>query len=114
MATTGGYPLITPNQGYVYDMALLHETEIQEGLEDLDDWIVVNDSIERDFKFADFVAAIDFVNAVAKAAEEVGHHPDIDIRWNKVKLSLSTHSEGGLTAKDFALAETIDGLAQAG
>ena len=54
---------------------------------------------------------MNFVNAVATEAEKANHHPDIDIRWNKVKLALSTHSEGGLTQKDFALAQVCDKLA---
>lgn len=58
----------------------------------------------------DFVHAMGFVNSVALLAEKANHHPDIDIRWNKVMLTLSTHSEGGLTAKDFALAKEIEQL----
>ena len=68
-------------------------------------------AITRTFEFADFVAAMKFVNVVARAAEKACHHPDIDIRWNKVTLTLSTHSAGGLTAKDFALAAKCDALA---
>ena len=56
-------------------------------------------------------AAMKFVNRVARAAEAAAHHPDVDIRWNKVTLTLATHSEGGLTRKDFALAQQIDDLA---
>jgi 4a-hydroxytetrahydrobiopterin dehydratase len=59
---------------------------------------------------ADFAAALDFVNAVGAAAEAANHHPDIDIRWNKVTLTLSTHSAGGLTVLDLALAAAIDRL----
>lgn len=91
-------------------MALLHETEIAEAVDSLDGWIVVNDSIERTFEFRDFEQAMVFVNAVAEAAEGADHHPDIDVRWNRVRLVLSTHSEGGLTDMDMALASTIDGL----
>ena len=67
--------------------------------------------VESEYKFADFVAAMAFVNQVAEAAEAANHHPDIDIRWNKVRLSLATHSEGGLTQNDFALAAQIESLA---
>jgi 4a-hydroxytetrahydrobiopterin dehydratase len=67
--------------------------------------------IRRQFEFADFVAAMKFVNAVAKAAEKAQHHPDLDIRWNKVTLALTTHDAGGLTAKDFSLAAKSDALA---
>jgi len=70
------------------------------------------DSIARDFKFADFAAAIAFVNRVAGVAEEMGHHPDILVHgWNNVRLTLSTHSQGGLTEADFELAARIDRLA---
>jgi 4a-hydroxytetrahydrobiopterin dehydratase len=61
-------------------------------------------AIRRKFEFEGFMAAIGFVDRVARAAERADHHPDIDIRWNKVALTLSTHSEGGLTAKDFSMA----------
>jgi len=67
-------------------------------------------TIRRRFEFKGFLDAIDFVNRVARKAEKSDHHPDIDIRWNKVTLALSTHSEGGLTAKDFAMARQCDGV----
>ena len=63
--------------------------------------------ITRLYKFKDFAEALNFVNKVAGLAEAADHHPDIDIRWNKVRLTLSTHSAGGLTEKDFALARQI-------
>ena len=75
-------------------------------------WKRLDASITRTFEHKDFVAAMAFVNKVAVAAEAAWHHPDIDIRWNKVTLVLSTHSEGGLTQKDFDLARQIDALAQ--
>ncbi len=68
-------------------------------------------AITRTFEFKDFLVAMMFVNAVAKAAEQAWHHPDIDIRWNRVKLVLSTHDAGGLTDKDFALAVKFDQVA---
>jgi len=68
--------------------------------------------IARTYQFKDFVAAIKFVNAIAKLAEKAWHHPDIDIRWNKVALALTTHDEGGLTEKDFALAKKFDAAAR--
>ena len=67
--------------------------------------------IQRIYQFKDFPAAIKFVNAVARAAEKAWHHPDIDIRWNKVTLALTTHDAGGLTEKDFRLAAKFDSLA---
>ena len=68
--------------------------------------------IHREFTYADFPVAMRFVNAVARAAEAANHHPDIDIRWNRVLLALTTHDAGGLTEKDFALAERCDALAK--
>lgn len=76
------------------------------------DWAREGDAIVRDLRFADFAAAIAFVDRVAEIAEAANHHPDILVHgWNNVRLTLSTHSEGGLTAADFALAEKLDGLA---
>jgi 4a-hydroxytetrahydrobiopterin dehydratase len=74
------------------------------------DWKKKSATISRTFVFKDFPAAIIFVNAVAKPAEKANHHPDIDIRWNKVTLVLTTHDAGGLTEKDFALAKKFDAL----
>ncbi len=76
------------------------------------EWSREGDEIVREWRFEDFVAAIAFVNRVADAAEEANHHPDILVHgWNKVKLSVTNHSAGGLTDADFALAKTVDGLA---
>jgi 4a-hydroxytetrahydrobiopterin dehydratase len=66
--------------------------------------------ISRTFQFKDFPAALKFVNAAGKIAEQAQHHPDIDIRWNKVTLALTTHDAGGLTEKDFAIAKKFDRL----
>ena len=71
-------------------------------------WRQEGESLVRDYKFEDFAEAMAFVNRVAELAEAADHHPDIDIRYNKVSIALSTHSEGGITEKDFALAEQID------
>lgn len=76
------------------------------------EWETDEKKLERTFEFDDFASAIDFVNAVAEIAEEEDHHPDIDIRWNKVHLTLATHSAGGLTELDFQLAIKIDTLAE--
>ena len=75
----------------------------------MSDWSQRPDALERDFEFADFAEAMAFVNRVADAAEERNHHPDILVHgWNKVRLTLSTHTEGGLTDADHALARAID------
>ncbi|MBI1952848.1 MAG: 4a-hydroxytetrahydrobiopterin dehydratase [Candidatus Omnitrophica bacterium] len=71
-------------------------------------WELKDGAIVKLYKFKDFQEALTFVNRVGALAEEADHHPDIDIRWNKVTLRLSTHSAGGLTDKDFALARAID------
>lgn len=92
-------------------MATLSDTEVKDALADLPGWELSGSEIVKHYKFADFVAAMAFVNQVADAAEAANHHPDIDIRWNKVRLALSTHSEGGLTTNDFALAAQIESLA---
>ena len=76
----------------------------------LPDWKVDAGELARTFLFENFRAALRFVNQVAELAEEAGHHPDIDIRYNRVRLGLATHDTGGLTAKDFDLAAHIDKL----
>ena len=91
---------------------LLTPSAVKTEMKRVPEWDAGKKSIERTFEFDDFTQAIDFVNAVAEIAEEEDHHPDIDVRWNKVKLSLSTHSEGGLTELDFDVAEKIDTLAE--
>ncbi len=89
---------------------LLTTQDIKDWLKKLPEWELEKKHIERTFEFDDFSEAIEFVNGVAEISEEEDHHPEIDIRYNKVKLSLSTHSEGGLTDMDFELAEKIDTL----
>jgi 4a-hydroxytetrahydrobiopterin dehydratase len=74
-------------------------------------WRQEDESLVRDYEFKDFIAAMAFVNRVADAAEEVNHHPDILVHdWNKVRLTLTTHSQGKLTDNDHAMAQRIDGL----
>ena len=91
-------------------MPKLSPTDIKAALKSVPEWKRQRAAITRTIQFKDFPAAIKFVNAVAKLAEKAWHHPDIDIRWNKVTLTLSTHSEGGLTEKDFKLAKQLDRL----
>jgi 4a-hydroxytetrahydrobiopterin dehydratase len=77
-------------------------------------WRLEDGALVRDLQVADFAAAMALVNAVAQAAEDAGHHPDILVHgWNRVRLTLSTHSAGGITEADLALAATIDRLAPA-
>jgi 4a-hydroxytetrahydrobiopterin dehydratase len=94
-------------------MAELTPEQVRAALPAVKDWKKQSAAITRTYQFKDFAGAMEFVNKLARAAEEVNHHPDIDIRWNKVTLTLATHSEGGLTQKDFDLARKIDGLAGA-
>jgi 4a-hydroxytetrahydrobiopterin dehydratase len=94
-------------------MATLSDAEIEQRLAQRPAWSRADDgvSIVRELKLADFAAAIAFVNRVAERAEAANHHPDILVHgWNKVRLTLSTHSQGGLTDADFALAGEIDAL----
>ena len=91
-------------------MALLDDDQISEKLKTLDGWERRGDEIARAFKLDDFVGSVKFVDAVVEPAERMGHHPDIAISWNTVTVSISTHSEGGLTAADFELAAEIDKL----
>ncbi len=88
----------------------LDEAKIFLALALVPDWKLQGDAISRTFQFKDFPAAMKFTDAVAQLAEEEWHHPDIDIRWNKVTLALTTHDAGGLTEKDFALAKKFDAL----
>ena len=88
----------------------LTSDEIAESAIEAPDWTVSEGRIQRAFQFTGFPLAIAFVNSVAAAAEAMTHHPDIDIRYRPVTLSLSTHDAGGLTALDFELAKQIDRL----
>ena len=92
-------------------MSKLTPAQIKASLPSVPKWRRKASVISRTFEFADFVAAMKFVNAIARAAEKSCHHPDIDVRWNKVTLALTTHDAGGLTEKDFALAAKFDRLA---
>jgi 4a-hydroxytetrahydrobiopterin dehydratase len=92
-------------------MALLSEQEIDRNLA-ASDWRREGDAIVREWELEDFSHAMELVNRVADAAEAANHHPDIHVHgWNKVRLELSTHSEGGLTQGDFDMAARIDELA---
>lgn len=91
-------------------MPILGKDELRERLNLLPEWKEEHGEIVRWAEFPDFVAAMDFVNAVAAKAEAAGHHPDIDIRYNRVRLALVSHDAGGLTQRDFDLAESIDAL----
>ena len=91
-------------------MALLEDNEIAERLERLEGWEREGDAITRSFDRGDFVGSVEFVKAIVEPAEEMGHHPDLEISWATVKVTITSHSEGGLTANDFELADRISGL----
>ena len=89
-------------------MARLSDDEIDERLAAAEGWERHGDEIRKAYEGEDFASSVAFVNRLAPAAEEMNHHPDLEISWNTVTVTLSTHSEGGLTEDDFALAKRID------
>jgi len=91
-------------------MEKLTLAQIKTALPSVPDWKKKGSAITRTYQFKDFPAAIKFVDKLARVAEKAWHHPDIDIRWNKVTLVLTTHDAGGLTRKDFNLAKQFDAL----
>jgi 4a-hydroxytetrahydrobiopterin dehydratase len=94
-------------------MARLSDEEIDQRLSELAGWERDGDAIKRAFKLDDFKGSVDFVNRLTPEAEEMNHHPDLAISWNEVTVTITTHSEGGLTANDFELARRIASLAPA-
>lgn len=92
-------------------MQTLDPKTIRTSLRAIPGWSRARKILRRTYEFPDFVAAMKFVNAVARAAERAQHHPDVDIRWNRVTLALTTHDAGGLTELDFQLAAQCDRLA---
>jgi 4a-hydroxytetrahydrobiopterin dehydratase len=93
-------------------MTCLNETELKSALQRVPGWNLDGLEIERTYEFRDFPSALAFVVHIGTLAERADHHPDIDIRWNRVRLALSTHSAGGLTVKDFDLAAASDRVAE--
>jgi 4a-hydroxytetrahydrobiopterin dehydratase len=89
----------------------LTDAELQSALSTLPGWSRNGIAIERKYEFKDFVEAMKFVNKVADAAEEAGHHPDINIVYNKVTLQLTSHDSGGVTQRDAKMAKRIDEMA---
>jgi 4a-hydroxytetrahydrobiopterin dehydratase len=92
-------------------MATLNDEEITAALADLPGWEHGDGEISREYRLDSFAGAIAFVVRLSYAAEAANHHPDLDVRYSKVRVTLSTHSEGGVTAKDVDLARTIEGFA---
>ena len=91
-------------------MAKLTQTELDQALRDLSGWSVKNGMIVKSYRHDSFPEAIVFVNAVAHLAELMNHHPDVDIRYSDITLSLVTHDQGGITKKDVELARQVEGI----
>jgi 4a-hydroxytetrahydrobiopterin dehydratase len=91
-------------------MPVFSADQTQKSLLEIPDWNLEEGAIARLFAFTDFREAMSFVNSVALVAERASHHPDIDIRYNKVRLALSSHDAGGITEKDFAVAKEIGAI----
>jgi len=91
-------------------MAVLQDQEIEERLSSLEGWSRDGDAIAKTFERGDFVGSVKFLDSIVGPAEEMNHHPDVEISWDKVTVTITTHSEGGLTANDFELAARIDAL----
>jgi 4a-hydroxytetrahydrobiopterin dehydratase len=92
-------------------MALLSDAEIESRVGELPGWERDGEAISKVFERGDFAGSVRFVDAILEPAEQMGHHPDLEISWDKVTVKISTHSEGGLTAADFELAGKIERLA---
>ena len=91
-------------------MARLSDQEIEARLAELDGWQRSGDAIAKSFDNGDFKGSVEFVNRLTPAAEEMNHHPDLEISWKTVAVTITTHSEGGLTDNDFELARRIEAL----
>jgi 4a-hydroxytetrahydrobiopterin dehydratase len=89
----------------------MSDDEVKDRLSKMGGWEREGDALTHEFEFANFVGSVDFVNRLVGPAEEMGHHPDLSISWNEVRVSVTTHAAGGLTANDFELARRIDDLA---
>ncbi len=92
-------------------MAPLEDADVDSRLADLDGWTREGDAITKTFERGDFVGSVKFVDSLVDPAEAMIHHPDLEISWDKVKVKITNHAEGGLTPNDFDLAAKIDALA---
>ena len=91
-------------------MDLLDDEAIEARLEELEGWEREGDVIAKTFQLADFVGSVEFIKLVVVPAEDMNHHPDLNVSWNEVRVSITTHAAGGLTENDFELAKRIDAL----
>ena len=94
-------------------MTLLQRDEIDQRVRELDGWDLEGEAIVKQYQRGDFTGAVELVDRIVPVANEMNHHPDVSISWETVTVMITTHSEGGLTESDFALAERIDGLVDA-
>jgi 4a-hydroxytetrahydrobiopterin dehydratase len=92
-------------------MDLLDDEAIESRLGELEGWSRDGDAITKTFERSDFVGSVEFVRKLVEPAEEMGHHPDLSISWDKVAVSITSHAAGGLTEDDFELAKRIDAIA---
>ena len=92
-------------------MPVLSDEEVDSRLRELSGWRREGGALWREFDCQNFLGSVEFVNRITPVAEEMNHHPDVAISWSKVTISLTTHSQGGITDRDFELAMRIDGLA---
>jgi 4a-hydroxytetrahydrobiopterin dehydratase len=91
--------------------AVLSDEDIEARLGEVEGWSREGDAITKEFDRGDFVGSVEFVRQITEPAEEMGHHPDLCLSWNKVSISITNHAAGGLTPSDFELAARIDALA---
>jgi 4a-hydroxytetrahydrobiopterin dehydratase len=91
-------------------MALLSDSDIEAKLGEIEGWSRDGDAITKTFENGDFVGSVKFVDTLVAPAEDMGHHPDLELSWDKVKVTITNHAEGGLTENDFELAGKIDAL----
>ena len=92
-------------------MTLLNKKKIVKKLEDLDGWIYLNNTLSKDLKFSTYIDSIEFINKIAKKAEQLNHHPDMLVGWCKSKISLTSHDMGGVTQKCIDIAAFVDSIA---
>ena len=100
------------NRAIANSADVLSETQISQKLQQLPGWTQQNNKLVKTFEFDNFVAAVDFVNKLVEPAESAGHHPDLAINYNQVTVALTSHDAGGITERDFALAEAISRVAE--
>src|SRR3954447_25346556 len=102
---------MTRAQGEIWGMDLLPDSEIGNRLGELDGWSRDGDVIKKEFKNGDFVGSVKFVDALVEPAEDMNHHPDLELSWDSVTVSIANHAAGGLTETDFELAKRVDAIA---